>query len=280
VPQPDAITIPQTPAQGPAPVPHHLRHQQERRRQDRHLAAMSRRLWEKPAGAVVKLGDLRVRITDGPNAYMQYKDVFVRGIYRFTTDNPEPLIIDGGGNMGLSILGFKRDHPRARVLAFEPDVALCSLIRENLERNGLADGVEIIEAGLAGSRGTLSFASDGSAGGQISAGGTQAIRVEPLSAWLDRNVDFVKLNIEGQELDVLAECEASGKLRQVERFVIEYHGWAGGPQKLGDLLNLLDRNGYRYLLHDFDAETCGVTKPPFRHRPHADWFCLVFAQRI
>jgi len=260
-------------------LPHHLRRQRERREQDRHLATASRRMWDKPAGAVVKMADYRVRITDGPNAYMQYKDVFVRGIYRFQIDKPDPLIIDGGGNMGVSAMGFKRDHPAARVLSFEPDAGLCDLIRDNLKRNKI-EGVEVIEAGLAGKSGTLTFSPDGSAGGQISEAGTQTIRVEPLSKYLDYPVDFRKLNIEGQELDVLKECESSGRLRQVDRFVIEYHGWAGGQQKLGDLLNLLDRNGYRYLVHDFDAETCGPTKPPFRHRPNADWFCLVFAQKI
>lgn len=260
-------------------VPHHIRRQRERREQDRHLAAMSRRLWDRPAGSIVKLGPYRVRITDGPNAYMQYKDVFVRGIYRFASDRPDPRIIDGGGNMGISALGFKQQHPQARVLTFEPDLALAAMIRENLSRNGV-DGVEIIEAGLAGEQGTVSFARDGSAGGQVSDGGMQTIRVERLSDYLTEPTDFVKLNIEGQELPVLQECEASGRLRQIERIVLEYHGWAGGQQKLGDLLNLLDRNGYRYVVHDFDAETCGVTKPPFRYRPKADWFCLVFAQRI
>lgn len=78
---------------------------------------------------------------------------------------------------------------------------------------------------------------------------------------------------------MLREVAASGKLRQVRELVLEYHGWPNGEQRLGDILNLLDRAGFRYLVHDFDAESCGSSKPPFRLSPSTTWFCLVHARR-
>jgi FkbM family methyltransferase len=246
------------------------------------LASARAQLWDAPTGTVVELGDtgLSVRITDGPNAYMQYKDVFVRGIYRFRSDNLSPVVIDGGGNMGISVLGFKRDHPAAEVTVFEPDRTIAALLRENLARNDLADGVRVIEAGLGEETGQVTFHADASAGGQITTDtANTTIDVVKLSDHITGPVDFVKLNIEGQELPVLRDLEASGAIRHVQRIVLEYHGWAGGAQCLGDILNLLDRNGFRYLVHDFDNETCTTTKPPFRHRPRAHWFCLVYGER-
>jgi FkbM family methyltransferase len=247
-----------------------------------HLARVREQLWNRPADSVVDLGDTgyRVRITDGPNAYMQYKDVFVRGIYRFDTDNPSPVIIDGGGNMGISVLGFKQQHPNAHVTVFEPDPGIASMLQENLQRNELSAGVTLIPAGLAERAGHVNFHADASAGGQVtSAEATGSISVERLSDYIQGPVDFVKLNIEGQELPVLTDLEASGAVGHIKRIVLEYHGWAGGRQLLGDILNLLDRNGFRYLVHDFDNETCTTTKPPFRHRPKANWYCLVHGQR-
>jgi len=248
------------------------------------LAVIKKRLWDEPADSVVPLGDTgyRVRITDGPNAYMQYKDVFVRGIYRFRTDNPSPVIIDGGGNMGISVMGFKHDHPASRVTVFEPDIAIGAMLRENLVRNKLDRDVSLVPAGLAAEQGTVSFQADASAGGQITENGAAntSIEVVPLSRFITGPVDFVKLNIEGQELPVLQELEASGAIAHIQRIVLEYHGWAGGQQVLGYILNLLNRNGFRYLVHDFDNETCTTTKPPFRHRPKAHWFCLVYGERV
>jgi FkbM family methyltransferase len=244
------------------------------------LPALRRRLWDKPAGSVVKFLDYRIRITDGPNAYMQLKDVFVRGNYRFTTDRPDPLIIDGGSNMGISILGFKRDHPGCRVIGFEPDPQIFRLLEDNLARNGAAEGVTLVQAGLAKQEGTIGFAADGSSGGRIDQGsGGSSIRVVRLSDYLCEPVDFLKLNIEGEELPVLQECADAGMLSNVRKLVVEHHGWRQGPQRLGDLLNLLDRQGFRYLVHDFDAESCGTSKPPFRLRAKAPWFCLVYAER-
>jgi FkbM family methyltransferase len=244
------------------------------------LSALRRRLWAKPAGALVAAEGYRLHITDGPNAYMQIKDVFVRGIYRFNVLRPDPLIIDGGSNMGISILGFKRDHPASRIIAFEPDSEICELLKSNLERNGTDKDVTVVNAGLGEVDGIASFAADGSAGGRIESGAAaRSIRIERLSSYLREPVDFLKLNIEGQELPVLRECAAAGALANVRQMVVEYHGWAGGTQCLGDLLNLLDSQGFRYFVHDFDDETCTTTKPPFRHRPRVNWFCLVHAQR-
>jgi len=244
------------------------------------LATLKHQVWDQPAGATISAECLRLQITDGPNAYMQLKDVFTRGIYRFTATRPDPLIIDGGSNMGISILGFKRDHPASRVIGFEPDPDLCRLINQNLHENAATENVTVVPAGLGAADGVATFSPDGSAGGRIdNTDSTSTIRVVRLSPYLREPVDFLKLNIEGQELPVLTECAVAGVLSNVRQMVVEYHGWAGGKQSLGDLLNLLDSEGFRYLVHDFDSETCTTTKPPFRHRPRAHWFCLVHAQR-
>jgi hypothetical protein len=105
------------------------------------------------------------------------------------------------------------------------------------------------------------------------------VKVERLSKWIDQPVDFLKLNIEGEELPVLQELEHSNKLSQVRELVMEYHGWPIGEQRLGPILELLDKNGFRYLVHDFDSETGFATKPPFSWDDGKTWYCLVYAKR-
>jgi hypothetical protein len=48
------------------------------------LELLRERLWKTPADATISLAGMRLRITDGPNTYMQYKDEFLRRNYAFT----------------------------------------------------------------------------------------------------------------------------------------------------------------------------------------------------
>lgn len=244
------------------------------------LAKLRRRFWSQPTGSLVRYLNYEVRITDGPNFYIQCKDEFIHRIYHFEAQGPEPLIIDGGSNIGMSILYFKHTYPKARLIGFEPDENIFQILNENVARNRLTD-VTLIDAGLGAEAGTTTFQADNKAGGQFAPGnGSMTVRVERLSTYIKEPVDFLKLNIEGQELQVLSELETAGKLRHVREMVIEYHGWPAGEQRLGEILQLLDRSGYRYLVHDFDNETGHATKPPFRVEPDLPWFCLVYGKRI
>ena len=248
-------------------------------RKSAQISQLRRRFVNAAPGSLVKYLDFELRITDGRSFFIQIKDEFVHGIYHFETDNPRPVIIDGGSNIGVSILYFKRLYPNARIIGFEPDPAIFRMLSENIERNKLKE-VEVFEFGLGEKEGTTTFLADNSASGQFGEGENSiTVRVTTLSKYIDGPIDFLKLNIEGQELPVLRELEASGKLGYVRELVFEYHGWAGQEQRLGELLSLLDRNGFRYFVHDFDDETGYATKPPFRWSPETVWFCLVYAIR-
>lgn len=249
---------------------------------DRHLSALRERMFAHPSptSAIEHIQNYRVRIINGPSFYIQYKDEFVRRIYHFKSSQQRPLIIDGGSNIGMSILYFKRIYPSARIIGFEPDPSIFGILSENVTSNGLED-VRLINAGLGANSGTAKFLGENSDGGHLGEGQSGiTVRVERLSDYLSEPVDFLKLNIEGEELPVLLEAEASGKLGNIREMVLEYHGWPGGEQRLGAILQLLDRQGFRYLIHDFDAETGSASKPPFHLESQTKWFCLVYARRV
>lgn len=238
-------------------------------------------LQRKPEG-IAKFKGFRVAYTDKLSFYMEYKDIFFHRIYHFEAQTAAPSILDGGGCIGMSALYFKSVYPRAKIVCFEPDEKLFRLLQTNLEQNHIHD-VELLQAALSDHDGTAHFQANASDEGRILSAKTDAaalVNTVRLSSYLTMPVDFLKLNIEGQELPVLLEIEASGKLPNIREMVIEYHGWAGAEQRLGDLLNLLKRNGFRYVVHDFDDETCGASKPPFRWTPQTDWFCLVYAKQV
>lgn len=227
----------------------------------------------------------RVRINDLPNFRILRKDIFERRIYHFESANPAPRVLDGGANIGLSVLYSRMIHPAARIVAFEPDPTIMPFLRDNLEENGIT-GVELVEAALAGREGPATLHSDGKYGSSLIAapcGDTAAVdspcrvRCVRLRNYLTEPTDFLKLNIEGAEWEVLSDSE--DRLRNVRAMVVEYHHQPGLPRTLHRILELLDRCGFDYLINDFDAETNPKSQPPFRLGPSSRYYLLIYAQR-
>lgn len=229
--------------------------------------------WNGPG--VARCSGLRISYTDPIVFMVEHKDIFWHGIYDFDAARPEPLVLDCGSHIGMSILRTSQRHPDARIVGFEPDPAIFSVLETNVATNHLG-GVELHQAAVAPQEGTVQLLPDGDAGRIAGAGGLSVPSVT-LSSLLADPVDFLKMNIEGVELEVLRE--AADRLRLVEQMVIEYHGFAGTTQYLHDLLALLHALGYRYLVHDFDAMTNATTKPPFHLDADTTFFLLVYAKR-
>lgn len=227
---------------------------------------------------LVKFRGLSIACHDLLSFYMAAKDIFLHRIYDFQTDNSVPRIIDGGGHIGLFTLFIKQRYPDAKVTVFEPEASSLRLLRHNLQQNGFND-VEIVEAGLFGRDGILGFGSDSSDGSSLfSETKGETINVVRISPCLNEEVDFLKLNIEGAELEVITELEP--KLHMVREIVIEYHGFPEVGQRLHNILTILDRNGFRYMIHDFDGETNPASKPPFILDADTRFFLLISSKRL
>ncbi len=250
-----------------------------------HLAVVRRRAAGQKPGALLPCLEYQVRINDGPNFYILYKDIFVHRIYHFQAARPDPVILDCGSNIGMSILYFKHVYPQARVLGFEADPAVYPYLEENVARNRLR-GVELVRAGVAAKAGTLSFYSDGKYGscladspppgapGQWTRCEVPTVR---LRDYLAGPVDLVKMNIEGAEHDVLAD--SADRLDQVRELILEYHHLPGLPRTLHEILALLHRAGFDYLVNDFDGATNPAVRPPFALTADTRYYLLVYARR-
>jgi FkbM family methyltransferase len=250
------------------------------------LARVRRKVWRQKPGSITRCFDYRVRINDGPNFYMLYKDIFVHRIYHFDAARADPLILDCGSNLGMSILYFKQVYPQARVIGFEPDPAIFPYLQENVTRNGLTQ-VQAVQAAVAAQRGTLRFYSDGKYGSCLAdhlptdmPQDWQKYEVPcvKLRDYLMEPVDFLKMNIEGAEWEVLADSRA--QLRRVREMVVEYHHLPGLPRTLHKILGLLQDEGFEYLINDFDSQTNGGVSPPFHLTASSRYYLLIYARRM
>ena len=236
-----------------------------------------------PDGSWVSALGYDIRINDGPNLCVLFKDVFCRKIYHFDAARDDPVILDCGSNIGMSILYFRYVWPQARITAFEPDPEVLPYLRDNLVRNGLTD-VRLIEAALGAGASDQTFYADGKysstlvkAAAEKAACTTCTVSTTRLRDHLTESIDFLKMNIEGAEWDVLADSE--DRLARVRAMAIEYHHLPGLPRTLHRILELLDRTGFDYLIHDYDAETNPRSQPPFHLGADSRYYLLIYAQR-
>jgi FkbM family methyltransferase len=226
----------------------------------------------------IKFSELTIYCCDLLSFYYASKDIFYHRIYDFESNSDAPVVIDGGGHIGLFTLYVKCKYPKAKITVFEPEQQSLELLRKNLAANCIND-VKIVEAGLYKENTKLSFGSDNSDGSSIFAKEKDlSINVVKLSDYIKSPVDFVKLNIEGAELDVISEM--SSLLYNVKELVFEYHGFPEIGQNLHKILPILADAGFRYMIHDFDAETNSASKPPFKLREDTRYFLLVYAKKL
>jgi len=198
------------------------------------------------ASAALRWGDtgpgtldfLGYRIVHANRSHAVYllHEIFVNAAYRFDTDEPSPLILDCGANIGMATLFFKSLHAGARILAFEPEPTTFTYLARNVQENALADTrVEQAAVGARAGVGRL-FVAEGDAG-SITASATPSdgarevpTAVVRLAARIDEPVAFLKLDIEGGEWEVIDDLADSGALRLVRQAVIECHEPGGGPR--------------------------------------------------
>ncbi|MFB6200002.1 MAG: FkbM family methyltransferase [Candidatus Nanohaloarchaea archaeon] len=152
-------------------------------------------------------------------------------------------VVDAGAYPGgFTIFAAKKGKS---VVALEPDKKNSNILRENLKLNGL-ENVEIIEKGLWSEETELSFNSNKEAS-SIDQDGKNKIQVTKLDNLSNKlqNIDFVKMDIEGAELEVIRS--SSEVLKSVKPFfsIAAYHN-VGGEKSAKQLKAIFDEKNYNW----------------------------------
>ena len=175
-------------------------------------------------------------------------ELFREQVYKFTADKIDPYIIDCGSNIGMSIIYFKSLYPDASIIAFEADPHIFSFLEKNMKSYNFKNITLHNKAVWNANDEELSFLSEGGAGGRLQEASDKfkfvPIKTARLKDYLTREIDFLKIDIEGAEYKVLADCAES--LKWVKHLFIEYHSMANEPQNLSMILQIVHDAGFRY----------------------------------
>ena len=202
-----------------------------------------------------QLEGLTFQHRNAPEFDLLAREIFEGGEYEFPCDTDAPVILDCGSHIGLSIAWFKRRFPRARITAFEPDPQNFELLQANVAANKL-EGVELLNVALSSERGTARFYGQFKAEEPMSSShslmedwGTQRtkswilVQTVPLADYITGPVDYLKLDIEGMETEVLRSI--ASQLHLVKALGLEFHG-TGDAAESGEeeILRLLRGSGF------------------------------------
>lgn len=214
----------------------------------------------------------KVKVLSYRGFYSMFVDIFVKNNYYFNTDATEPVIIDGGANIGMAALYFKYLYPSAKIIAFEPFAETYEVLQKNIDLNKLA-GITAVNAALAESaEQEVPFyyldKSPSSTGHSLNKNLCQTkaeyhhklvqqrfVRTVLLSDYINEETDAVKLDVEGSELAIIKELKSSGKLGKIKEMVFEYHYNAEfASNDLDEMLNIFKTSGLRSLIYRADHD--------------------------
>jgi len=216
-----------------------------------------------------KLLDHDTFFCGGPEYLHGLKEIFIDGVYN--QQLPEnAYIIDCGAHIGLSVIYLKSICPSGHIICFEPDAKNFDLLQKNISSHQLKN-IEAREEAVWVENTTLNFIQDGNMGSKI--GDTKSsnsvkVKAVRLKDFLNKKVDFLKLDIEGAEYEVLKDI--SGSLENIDKMFIEYHGTFEQNNELLEILDLVLKAGFKFYI----KEAASVFDQPFLPKKHTGQYDL------
>lgn len=187
-----------------------------------------------------------------------FKEIFIDKIYKQPLVE-NPYIIDCGANIGMSVIYMKQQFPLAEIIAFEPDETNFSLLNKNINSFGYSN-VLLYKEAIWNENTTLQFSNESSMGSKIemdTTSNTIAVKAVRLKDFLNRQVDFLKIDIEGAENVVIKDI--ADNLHFVKNMFLEYHGTFDQNKELVKMINIISDAGFNFYI----KEAASIYETPF-----------------
>jgi FkbM family methyltransferase len=198
---------------------------------------------------------------DGQEYLHGIKEIFIQEIYKQVLP-VNAFILDCGANIGLSVIYLKKICPSATIIAFEPDTHNFKLLEKNIQSHELRN-VELKNLAIWKEDTMISFDSEGSMASKINfnkkENQSEMIQAVRLKNYLNRKIDFLKIDIEGAEFEVIKDIE--DVMDNIETVFIEYHGNFEQNNELTELFRILKTKGFFFYI----KEASDIYKHPFIH---------------
>lgn len=185
----------------------------------------------------------------GPEYLHGLHEIFLENIYNQKL--PEnAYILDCGAHIGLSVIYLKSICPSAHIVCFEPDKKNFDLLQKNISSHALKN-IDAKNEAVWNENTMLNFLQEGNMSSKIdtlNANNTVKIKATRLKDYLNKKIDFLKLDIEGAEYKVVKDIEEN--LNQVDRMFIEYHGAFSQNNELVEIFKIISNAGFEFYIKE------------------------------
>jgi len=198
------------------------------------------------------------------------KEIYKDKIYtRFFRNKKDLTVIDAGGNIGLFTL-YASDYAK-KIFTIEPSAQHVEVINQMVDFNGLTDKVTVIQKAIAMENGTEEFHHNKnvtmfSLKDVVDDKSSPTEKVETIrfdTLFKDNNithVDFLKLDIEGSEVEVVGGKGFENVADKIDALVVEYHRFSG--RNPSQLVTTLTDYGFNVFPIPSDAMLFGAIRKP------------------
>lgn len=204
---------------------------------------------------------LKLHVADLLSVAYQLKEYFFEEEFLLPFPKDSKLkIYDLGANMGIASLYFKKKFPNSEIVAYEADPAICKYLHENIRQNlneQQAKDITINCQAVWIEDGQVEFEEEGADAGSVVSGLATGKKIPAVNfrrvIEQESIIDFIKMDIEGAEHEVIKAMGAS--LKKIKSLFIEFHFKEEGKQELDVLLKtLVDYNFQYYLKTGYPVE--------------------------
>lgn len=178
----------------------------------------------------------------------QFNEIFKERVYDpFIKDLKDPVVVDIGGNIGVTTYYFSKNA--SKVYTLEPSREHFEILNRMVQFNKL-DNVKTFKKAIYIKDGELPLYHDPdnktmyslhSAIGQQFGGKNEKVECITLKTLFDQenieHVDLLKLDVEGSEIEILSSTSFLEVAPKIDTIIVEYHVWTGrNPNQLFDAL--------------------------------------------
>lgn len=137
------------------------------------------------------------------------------------------LLVDVGANMGYFSLLWLSHNPNNRTIAIEASPHVAKKLKNNVIKNKLGTRAKVFEIAAGKENGTVSFdvASEEQTGwggiAKVASSATIDVPMKKIDSFVDEQIDFLKIDIEGADTWAIQGCENLLKNKKIKIICFE-----------------------------------------------------------